>query len=410
MRIVVSGIISQHPRLGGMTWHYLNYLLGLRQLGHDVYYFEDSGLFPYEIGRKGDSMTELKAIRAANLRYLAGVLAQYGIGDRWAYRSAPESRWFGLSDTRRAEVVDTADLLLNVSGSLEKPGRYRRIPRLAYIDTDPVVTQIKYLTRNPRAFPARVDAHDVHFSFGERAPRLEPETGHRWRPTRQPVFLAEWTPVADARDAFTTIMNWTSYPPLRFEQREYAQKDAEFQRYFELPSMVAPTPMEVAMAPKQHRSWQTQLDHLPSGVRELMAAGTTWTPQSLLERTGWRVVDANRACADFESYRDYIRTSRGEWSVAKNAYVAGHCGWFSERSACYLAAGRPVIVQDTGFSEVLPVGEGLLAFTDVAEAAAAIRDVEAAYARHCEAAQALADAYFDSDKILTDLIERAFAE
>jgi hypothetical protein len=406
LRIVVSGLIAQHPRLGGMTWHYLQYLLGLARLGHDVYYFEDSGQVPYDVSRGVSGIDAMVANCEANIRHLSEVLARFGFEHRWAYRCAPESRWFGLTDAKRAQVLRSADLLINVSGTLEQPTDYRGVRRMIYIDTDPVVTQVKYLS-GPPEFAPRVDAHDAHFSFGEQFSALVPDTGHRWLPTRQPILLSEWTPSAQAREVFTTVMSWTSYRPLRYEGREFAQKDAEIQRFIDLPSMVGSVRLEVAMARTEHPKWQSSLGNLPPRIQTLMQTRRRWSPQELLEHTGWQVVDADQRCSDIDAYRDYVRTSRGEWSVAKNAYVAGRPGWFSERSACYLASGRPVIVQDTGFSSVLPVGEGLLAFDSVEQATEAIREVDGDYDRHSRASRALAAEYFDADKVLVDLLERA---
>lgn len=408
LRIVVTGLIAQHPSLGGMTWHYLQYLVGLARLGHEVYYFEDSGQLPYNLhgGASGEDWLTLDC--QENTEYLTRVLTRYGLGDRWAYRYGSEFRWFGLSDEQREQVLHTADLLINVSGTLEHPERYRSIPRLAYVDTDPVVTQIKYVKRSS-VVPSRLDSHDVHFSFGEDMSEAIPKTGHDWLPTRQPIVLQEWKSDKPVRNVWTTVMNWTSYSPLEYGGRVYGQKDLEFQKFLELPELVSPARLEVALARHQHKEWQSQLHRAPARIRELMRANEGWSPRELLETMGWSVVDANDRCGDFDDYRNYIQSSRGEWSVAKNAYVEGSPGWFSERSACYLASGRPVVVEDTGFGSVLPVGEGLLSFKTLAEAAAAVRDVNLDYDRHCRAARKIAEEYFDSDQVLTDLVERALA-
>ncbi|MDY0041996.1 MAG: hypothetical protein RBS57_16915, partial [Desulforhabdus sp.] len=233
-----------------------------------------------------------------------------------------------------------------------------------------------------------IDTHDVLFSFGESFSTQVPDTGHRWLPTRQPVVLSEWRPTQPHRDVFTTVMNWTSYNPVVYDGKAYGQKDIEFQRFIDLPGLVAPTVLELAVNEGKTRR----------------------TPRSLLAHKGWRVVDPAVVCPDFESYRSYIESSKAEWSVAKNGYVVGQAGWFSCRSACYLAAGKPVVVQDTGFRQVLPVGEGLLAFTSVEEAVAAIREVEADYPRHARAAREIAEAYFDAGKVLTRLLDDALTE
>jgi glycosyltransferase involved in cell wall biosynthesis len=394
LRIVVTGLIAQHPRLGGLTWHYLQYVLGLARLGHEVYYFEDSGEVPYRLhdGATRDDLTAEDCTE--NVGCLARVMARFGLEDRWAYRYPSRAQWFGLSDERRDAILRSADLLINVSGSLAKPWRYRCIPRLAYIDTDPVVTQTKLALGKP-LFVQRVEAHDVHFSYGERLTDAVPGTAYRWQPTRQPILLSEWESSEASDGAFTTVMNWTSYAPLRYAGRTYGQKDIEFKRFLELPEQVAPVRMEVALAPTQHEEWE--------------APGSNGSPRDLLARTGWQVVQASEACRDLDHYREFIRSSRAEWSVAKNAYVRGRPGWFSERSACYLASGRPVVVQDTGFGAVLPVGEGILTFETLEQAAAAVRDVDRDYGRHARAARAIAEEFFDSNKVLADLVERATA-
>jgi hypothetical protein len=380
LRIIVTGLIAQYP-LGGVTWDYLQYVLGLARLGHDVYYLEDTGQWPYHPLEGGVSDT-----CSFNVDYLNQVMSRFGLAEKWAYRFPWQSQWFGLPDGKRKEVIQSSDLLINVSGTLSNPEEYRSVTRLAYLDSDPVFTQIK-LARGQADFRRLVDSHDVQFSFGERLAAPVPATGHRWRPTRQPIVLSEWRPETRRRNTFTTVMNWTSYNPVTYEGQTYGQKDVEFKRFLDLPEMVAPIPLEVAVN----------------------AGKTRRTPRDLLAHRGWRVVDPAEVCHDLGSYRDYIESSMAEWSVAKNGYVLGQTGWFSCRSACYLAAGRPAVVQETGFSALFPVGEGLLPFSQIEEAAAAIGEVVANYARHAKAARAIAEEYFDSDKVLTRLIDEALS-
>jgi hypothetical protein len=233
-----------------------------------------------------------------------------------------------------------------------------------------------------------VDLHDVHFSFGERIGAFEPATGHAWQPVRQPVLLDDWqTTSAPSRNAFTTIMNWTSYHPVEFGEQTYGQKDAEFRKFIELPSAVAPVPLELA----------------------INAGRTRRTPHELLAHRGWRIVSPADVCGDLDAYRSYIQTSRGEWSVAKQGYVAGRSGWFSCRSACYLAAGRPVVVQDTAFGAAIPTGVGVVAFATPDQAAAAVKEVDENYDRHARASREIAEAYFDSALVLTRLVDEAMA-
>ncbi len=380
LRIIVTGLIAQYP-LGGVTWDYLQYVLGLIQLGHDVYYVEDSGQWPYNPGSGG-----LGKDCDFNIQYLAAVMSRYGLAEQWAYRFPWQSQWFGISDIKRKQVIESADLLVNVSGSLEYPEQYRQVRRMAYIDSVPVFTQIK-LARGQLDFRKWIDMHDVHFSFGECLSAKIPETGHQWRPTRQPIVLSEWRPHGSFREVFTTVMNWTSYKPVMYEEKCYGQKDLEFLRFQDLPSLVAPTALEIAVN----------------------AGKTRRTPRQLLAHKGWRVVDPANVCPDLDSYRRYIESSKAEWSVAKNGYVRGQPGWFSCRSACYLAAGKPVAVQDTGFSNVLPVGEGLVPFSTVEEAAVAIGKIQENYKRHAKAAREIAEGYFAADKVLNQLLHVALA-
>ena len=272
---------------------------------------------------------------------MSSVLSRFGLGDRWAYRFPLEDRWFGLSDDKRRDVLDTADLLLSISGTLEHPAKYRKVRRLVYVDSDPVFTQVK-LAAGVQAFADRVDGHDVHFSFGEQFSDAVPVTGHQWRPTRQPTVLSEWHPVQMSRPAYTTVMSWTSYSPLTYNGAVYGQKDIEFKRFLELPARVTPIDLEMALSRTQHENWQTTDSALAPELAELVARHG-WSPAELAEHTEWRVVDPMEVCGDLDSYRRYIESSRGEWSIAKNGYVRGHPGWFSCRSACYLAAGRPVV-------------------------------------------------------------------
>lgn len=406
MRIVVTGLIAQHPALGGLTWHYLHYLIGLARAGHDVYYLEDSGQWPYTTdgGVTGDQWIAEDC--RANLDYLRSVLDRFGLSDKWAYHFPTKPQWFGLSDTRRTEIIASADMLLNVSGSLEHPDRYLPSGRKVYLDTDPVFTQVR-LERGEADFIPRVRAHDVHFTFGERI--TEAQAGYNWLPTRQPVVLSEWADSGAARNTFTTVMNWTSYEPLRHGGRSYGQKDAEFLRFLDLPARVAPLNLEIALSKIAHVDWATLGDDLPAPVRDLMRRRPDASPHQLLAAAGWAVADATEVCRDFEAYRGYVKASVAEWSIAKHGYVVGQPGWFSDRSACYLAAGRPVVLQNTGFDSVLPVGRGIIAFETIDEAVDGMREVSANPVAHSRAAREIAEQYFDSTKVLTSLIERAFS-
>ena len=406
LRIVVTGLIAQHPWLGGLAWHYLQYVLGLRDLGHDVYYVEDSGEWPYTLdgGASGDDWIAQDC--SANVGYLNAALARFGLGERWAYRFPKERRWYGMPAPRRRELLRSADLLLNVSGTLMCPEEYRDIPRLVYIDSDPIFTQIKLSQRRGhRDFQKRVAAHDVYFSFGETLAGSRFESGYRWRPTRQPVVLAQWGLSPPQRGVYSTVMSWTSYEPLVFRGKVYAQKDREFRRFVDLPARIAPARIELAVNHIDHAEWQTT--EVPQTSNDSRDGEQKMSIAKALALHKWSIVDPVTHCASLDDYRNYIQSSKGEWSVAKNGYVQGRPGWFSERSACYLAAGRPVIVQDTGFDAILPVGEGILPFSTVEGAAAGIAEVDRNDPRHSRAAREIAAEYFDANRVLTKLIDEA---
>jgi hypothetical protein len=379
LRIIVTGMLAQFP-LGGVTWDYVQYLLGLRALGHDVFYLEDNGQWPYDPTSEG-----LGEGCKYNVEYLHATLSRWGMGERWAYCFGWKDEWHGMPDQRRREVIASADLLLNVSGTLHRPEQYRAVRRMAYLDSDPVFTQVKLL-RGQQDFKKLIELHDVLFSFGELLPANLPDTGHRWLPTRQPVALDEWRCERPAGSDFRTVMTWASYNPVEFQGQQYGQKDLEFMKYLDLPRQARPAVLELAISKGK-------------GAR---------LPEALLRHRGFRLVDPQEVCPGPDEYRSYLQGARAEWSVQKHGYVQGQVGWFSCRSACFLAAGRPVVVQDTGFGQVLPTGLGIVAFRTPEEAAAGIADVQARYRQHAAAALAIAEEHFDARKVLAHLIERAF--
>ena len=404
LRVIVTGLMATHRFQGGVAWDYLNFVLGIKRLGHDVFYLEDTGGWPYNLDGGSSGNDLIAHDPKPTVDYLAGLLAEFGLSTKWAYHFPTKPQWFGLSEQKRKELIQSADVLINVSGTLEKPAKYRQAKKLVYIDTDPVFTQIDAACGDAD-FRDRVNAHDVHFTFGECLGKELPDTGHHWHPTRQPVVLSEWLSSVPHRNTFTTVMNWTSYRALAYCGRTYGQKDIEFVKFLNLPQKVSPTALEVAL--HKALAWPANYENAMHSVSDPTRNGQKPTPHEILKQLGWRIVDPMKVCPDFSSYRRYIQTSKGEWSVAKNGYVDGRSGWFSCRSACYLAAGRPVVVQDTGFSRVLPVGEGIISFNTLDEAVAGIREVEGNYNWHARAAQDIAEAYFDSDKVLNRLLDTA---
>lgn len=409
LRIIVTGLIAQHPTLGGVAWDYVAFPAALRRMGHDVYYFEDSGEWPYNLdgGPTGDDWVVRNP--AGNVSHLRQIMSRYGLDDRWAYRFPIDDCWFGLSAPRRREIVETADLVINVSGTLEAPDRLRgRQSRLAYIDSDPMFTQVKWMLSGASGeFRHRVDAHDVHFSFGERLSDRVPETGHTWVPTRQPILLDEWWTDVSPRKVYTTVMSWTSYQPLRYGNQTYGSKDMEFRRFAQLPGSTPGVSLEVALHATEHANWESSTDAGEAAGGNSEAGPARVSARDRLKAAGWSVVDPSDVCGSLDGYRSYVQSSRGEWSVAKHGYVAGRTGWFSCRSACYLAAGRPVIVQDTGVRHLFPAQEGVVLFDTIDEARDAIVDVEARYATHAKTALAIAETHFGHEGVLNRLIDQA---
>ncbi|MDX2079331.1 MAG: hypothetical protein SFU53_00960 [Terrimicrobiaceae bacterium] len=385
MRIVVTGLVGQYA-FGGVTWDYLQYVLGFQRLGHEVWYLEDSSVWPYD-PIKQEPGTDC----SHNVRYLERVMNAFDLGDRWIYRNGADGAYHGISDASTAErLLRSADVLANVSGACWLREPTAAIPLKLFLDGDPMFTQIDLVDPERRKAGEHIRAHDRHFSFGLHIghPGCHvPTGGLNWRPTVQPVALDWWervlAPEPDvAAGAWTTVMNWASYKPRAFHGETYGQKDIEFMRFTDLPRRC--------------------------GERFVLAMGQgvgQSRPTALLEDHGWTIVEPDLHLPDFESYHAFLRASKAEWSIAKNGYVHSRSGWFSCRSACYLAAGKPVVVQDTGWTDHLPSGEGVLAFTTLDEAADAIARVSSDYLHHCEAARAYARKHFDAAKVCAELLE-----
>jgi hypothetical protein len=279
----------------------------------------------------------------------------------------------------------SADLLIDLNDAVPLAPWLAAVPVRALIDTDPVFTQVAH-RQNPARRAAAAE-HTVFFTFGENLPARAstvPDDGFPWLPTRQPIDLALW-PARPPQPAgpWTTIMQWDSYPALVDAGVDYGMKSASFAAYRDLPQHVGEV-LEIAL-------------------------GSASAPRAALEHAGWRLADPLAVSRTLAGYADYIAASKGELSVAKHGYVVSGSGWFSERSACYLASGRPVVVQDTGFSRFLPCGEGLLAFSSPEEAGACLDDASRRYGRHCAIARELAREHFAADRVLADLVERALA-
>jgi hypothetical protein len=373
------GSVASDP-YAGMAWMHMQIAAGLRRLGHDVYYFETTSRWPY------DPVREMRVSDSDYaLPYLQRVAESFGLGGRWAYRrSYSDNAWFGLSRAEAEEWLAHADAVFNVSGAtcIAKDGP--DIGRLVYLGTDPVAHEVGFANGNPDAGTI-VEAHDDFVTYGENigtaASPIPPLPGLRAR-MRQPVLLDLWEAGPPEGEEFTTVCNWKQSGEVEFQgETYYWSKDREFLKFLDLPKRVA-------------------------AVFELALGGDSNTPElrQLLQCNGWKVIDANPLTTDPWIYRDYVRSSCGEFTVAKDQNVRLRSGWFSERSACYLAAGRPVVTQDTGFGTVLPTGEGLFAFNTMDEILSAFDAIRSDYERHSRAARDIAHEYFRAEKVLAKLL------
>lgn len=380
MRIIVTGLIGQYS-FGGVIWDYIQYALGFRALGHDVWYLEDTGAWAYDPVRM-----EPSADCSINVSRLSRIMDDFDMGDRWIYRNGADGQTHGVSNPAQVEkILSSADVLANVSGACWLRPETARIPVKLFLDGDPMFTQIGMLDRSKPETASRVAAHERHYSFGLNIGHpgcRVPDTGVTWRPTVQPVALDLWQPSSTPDGAWTTVMNWASYPPQVFNGENYGQKDIEFARFQSLPKQ---TTNRFVLAMGQ-------------GV------GSN-RPTRKLEEQGWTILEPDEHIPDHNAYRRFIAASKGEWSIAKHGYVHSRSGWFSCRTACYLAAGKPAVVQDTGWSEHLPAGKGVLAFNTLEEARDGIAAVSADYAHHSGAAREFAEKYFAADKVCSDLLE-----
>jgi hypothetical protein len=381
-RIIVTGMAVYLP-LPGVIYQILHYLIGLRRLGYDAYYVEDSTRWVYD-----SSVEDVVPDPAANVGIVASVLNSYGFADRWAYRDEwGPANCYGMDRDRITSLYRDADALLNVTGQ-ELREEQLICRRRIYLETDPFATQVR-VHQGDLAEIARLEAHDTLFTFGENLGAADcgiPLTQFTWLPTRQPVDVELWS-TADASvspgSSYTTVTSWVNHVESVVHEGEtyYWQKDREFERFVELP-----------------RRTSTQF--------ELASSGREYVPPTW-EANGWRHVPVGEVAGDTASYRGYIRRSRAEFTVARDQYTRPRTGWFSDRSACYLAAARPVITQDTGFGKFLPTGNGLFAFNNMEDILSAIDAIESDYEAHSRAAREIAVEHFAAEKVVASLMERA---
>lgn len=374
LTILLSGMIAAVPNQGGATWAVMQYLLGLKRLGHDVYFVE-----PIE----GSALQgALSLERSMNATYFHQVTAEFCLQQTSALLLAGSQQTVGLSYIQLHQIARRADLLINISGMLDDEELTASIPLRVYLDLDPAFNQ---LWQEAEGINMRFAGHTHFVTVGLAIGRAEcpvPTCGLSWIPTTQPIVLTYW-PTAKAihYDALTTVANWRGYGSIEYQGVFHGQKAHSLRPLINLPTL-------------SDENFVLALAIHPDEDKDLTA----------LTDNNWCVLDPMIVANTPHTYQRFIQGSKAEFGIAKSGYVVSRCGWFSDRSVCYLASGRPVIAQETGFGRFLPTGEGLFAFETGDDVLAAISELKRDYQRHAQAARDMAEAYFDSDKVLSQLL------
>ena len=377
MTIILAGAIGRSG-LGGQAWAYLQYLIGFRALGHDIYYLEDCGETSWIWNWDTSEWTEEPEIPAV---YVRDCLEPFGFKDKWVYRTNTQS--FGMTHEQLKAVCARADLLIMRAIPVwDWRPEYALPRRRIFIDVDPGFTQMN-LASGDKGLAAAIGRCERRFTLGQRlgaSDCLIPDAGGPWLKTLPPVALSEWpwavgTPGTD----FTSIMRWDGFQDANYQGKTYGQKDQELARFIDLPRRTS-------------QKFRIALNG----------------PETLAEY-GWEIVPGEIATRTPHAYRQFIQQSRAEFGVAKQGYVKMRGGWFSDRSVCYLASGLPLLIQDTGLSDWLPVGEGVVTFQDFPEILSGIEKINANYEHNRRAARKLAEEYFSTEKVLPALLEAAMS-
>jgi hypothetical protein len=377
--VVVSGAIANKLDQGGEAWVRLSYLLGLRRLGFRVHFLEQIAGSACVDAEGAPSPLEDSAQRA----YFQGVMNRFGLA-RDSTLIPTDDQGTALVSDSLCELATSADVLLNISGHLAIEPLLRSFRKKVFLDIDPGFTQFWHATGNAGA---RLSGHDFYFTIGENVGKPGcsiPHSGINWRPTRPHAVLSEW-PLAEKSGPFrfTTIANWrNAYGPVEFGGRTFGLKVHEFRKFLELPA-------------RANAEFEIALNIHPADHKDRAA----------LVASGWRLTQPREAAGTPDRFRRYVQDSAAEFSVAQGLYVDTRSGWFSDRTVRYLSSGKPALVQDTGFSQVYPVGAGLVPFRTLDDAVKGAASITADYVGHCQAARKLAEKYFDSDKVLGRLME-----
>ena len=374
--IVVSGAIANRYPYGGATWGRLEWVLGFKSLGCNVYFVEQ--IAPENCVDEAGRPASFE--QSENLAFFENAMQQFGLADNAALICGDCARFHGIAKNDLFDIASAADLLVNISGHLSLHPLLSRFRRKAYVDVDPGYTQFWHDAGNRNA---RLAGHDYYFTIGQNIGKPDctiPTCGIDWRRTWLPVELEQWPPrIEPSLDRFTTIASWRgAYGTSEFGGKQFGPKAHEFRKFFELPERAPACQFELAL-------------EIHSAEEKDLAA---------LEQHGWRLVDPKTTAGDSRAFQSYVQKSGAEFSVAQPVYVDTGSGWFSQRTAEYLASGKPALVQDTRLAGHLPIGDGLLTFTNLQQAVDGVEKIRANYAQHCRAARALAEEHFDSRKVL----------
>lgn len=359
-RIVLGSYMVRYP-LGGMMSWVLQYIVGLQQLGHEVYFAEKAGYENSCYDPVHDVMTNDCTVGTTMLNRL---LDRFGLAENWCFVDA-HGEYYNMSRTGIEDIFATADLFIDMGTHGAWLPEAEKAALRILIDGEPGFTQMKMSKR--LAAGETLPEYDFYYTTGINVgteASLAPSAGKDWRHMFHPVVPELFSNSHPPGAAYTTVMNWQSYEPVEYDGQVFGHKDVEFERFIDLP-------------------------RLTSASVEVAVSGTN-VPAERIRASAWQMCEAHAVTATFDSFREYIFASRGEFSVCKSGYVRLNTGWFSDRSAAYLAAGRPVVMQETGFSAHLPCGRGIFAVSDAEEAAAAIAEIETDYAKHSEAASEIA--------------------
>ena len=395
LRLVVLGTVGSDP-FAGMAWMTMQIAAGFRRLGHDVYYFETTSDWPYDPLRQYKVDDSDYAIP-----YVARVAERFGLDDRWAYRrSYSDKSWLGMSESKAVELLATADVVFNIAGATRVDQEGLEVKRLVLFGSDPVYRELAVVAGVGDTADVVAEHHDT-ITYGENIGRPDcaiPPLPRQRATTRQPVLMDMWECGAPARPDFTTVGNWLQTGrDIEFNGEQYLwSKHHEFLKFIDVPAHVS-QPVELATNLSDENAWN-------GGGTTVPGFAVPDSARSTLLRNCWKITDGSRFTTDPWLYRDYIQRSSGEFTVARDLNVRLRSGWFSERSACYLAAGRPVITQDTGFDTVIPTGEGLFSFRNREEAIAAFDTIASDYKRHSCSALEIAHEYFRHDRVLPSLL------